>query len=106
VRGTNLIIFINRRSRATAEVEERKKVVAEVKVGARRERKRGRRSGEGNTTVEGCRCGRVKYPSDGQFSGRAWEKEGKSRERREMNIGCSTRAKKRERERRNELFAH
>lgn len=52
-------------------------------------------AGEGNTTVEGCRCGRVKYPSDGQFSGGAWEKEGKSRERRERKIGCSAKERKR-----------
>lgn len=42
----------------------------------------------------------VKYPSDGQFNGKAGKKEkkeGRSRERAERKIGCSTREKERER---------
>lgn len=59
------------------------------------------RLGEGSTTVEGYRSGRVKYPSDGQFSGKVRRKE-RSRERGERKIECSTREKERE----SELFAH
>lgn len=73
--------------------EEGKVVAAEVKVGAK---------DKGSGKYDRGRlpsCGRVKYLSDGQFSGRArgGEREGRSRERREMRIGCS--AKERERKR-------
>lgn len=54
------------------------------------------RLGEGSTTVEGYRSARVKYPSDGQFSGRARRKEGRSRERGERKIGCSMKEKEKE----------
>lgn len=104
MRGTNLIIFINRRS-----VDGRRR-------GKRRGGEEGEEGGgvggegwdwkgEGSTTVEGYRSGRVKYPSDGQFSGQSTEEREKiarARRERERKIGCSTREKERE----SELFAH
>lgn len=38
--------------------------------------------GEGSTIVEGNRSARVKYPSDGQFSGRVGKREDRESEER------------------------
>lgn len=58
------------RKKDVEEKREKKIEASEVKVGA------GRGDWE-SMTVEGYRSGRVKYPSDGQFSGKAKKERGK-----------------------------
>lgn len=83
MRDTNLIIFINRRSGRVVEGERRMRKEEE-------RRKCSGGGGEGWGRIEGegdCgrlpSCGRVKYPSDGQFSGRARKREREDRESEE-----------------------